>query len=291
MLQPDPVDHGHAGKDAVEIVGIALRHGQRLAAALGRSHEIHFFGLLAVGAHHQRHGGIAHLLVGNVREILERLVVERKQLRRLAGLALMAGIGAVGDKAARQRRRLVERIGRRQPEPGDQHAIKAAAAILQRAAVPFDRQVDLELDRRRLGIGRRDRAQHLAERGVGRRDAPGRRRSALGDRKRRGCLQRRGIDGDGAGRSGKSAADGGGVVGQCRRGCGTCGCKSRQHSSKQRNADRSEIAASFPPGFLLSISGALMRRNRYRETRSALSPLPVLHGERVGVRGSPARKC
>ena len=87
-----------------------------------------------------------------MREILERLVVEREQLRRLARLGLVTGIGAVGDEAARQRRRLVEGIGRRQAEPGDQHAVKTAAAILHRAAVPFDGQIDLEFDRRRLGI-------------------------------------------------------------------------------------------------------------------------------------------
>ncbi len=75
---------------------------------------------LAIGAHHHRNRGIAHLLVRAVREILESLVVERKHLRRLAGLALMAGVGAVGDEAARQRRRLVERIGRRQAKPGNE---------------------------------------------------------------------------------------------------------------------------------------------------------------------------
>ena len=182
MLQADPVDHGHARKDAVEIGGIALRHGQPFAAALGRSHEIQLCRRIAVGAHHHGHRGVAHLLVGLVRKILERLVVERKDLRRLALLGLVAGIGAIGDKAARQRRRRAKRLGRRQRKAGDQHAVKAAAAILQRAAVPFDRKVHLEFYRRRVGIGRFDAADHLAEFRQGRRDARGRRRSALGDR-------------------------------------------------------------------------------------------------------------
>ncbi len=86
MLQPDPVDHGHARKDAIEIVRVTLRHGQRLAPAFGRSHEIRLRRRLAVGAHRQRPCGVVHLLVGPVRKILERLVVERELLRRLAGL-------------------------------------------------------------------------------------------------------------------------------------------------------------------------------------------------------------
>ncbi|MGY4318009.1 hypothetical protein ACVWW1_007336 [Bradyrhizobium sp. JR3.5] len=131
VLQPDPVDYRNAREDAVEIVGIALRHGQRLTAALGRSHEIHLRRRLAVGADRQRPRGVAHLLVGLVREILERLVVEREQLRRLAGLLLVAGVGADGDEAERQRRGLVEWIGRRQAGARDQHAVEAAAAILQ----------------------------------------------------------------------------------------------------------------------------------------------------------------
>ena len=176
MLQSDPVDDGHTRKDAVKVIRVALRHRQRLAAALRRSHEIQFRRRIAVGAHHQDDGSIPHALVGSIGKILEGLVVERKRLRRFARLGFVAGIRAVGDKAARQRRRRTERIGRRQSKAGDQHAVEAAAAILQRAAVPLDREIDLEFDRRRIGIGRRDLAEHLAEFRIGRRDPRRRRR-------------------------------------------------------------------------------------------------------------------
>ena len=213
MLQAGPVDHRHARENAVEIVGIALRHGQPFAPAFGRSHEVQFCRRIAVGAQHQRHGGIAHLLVGAMREVLERLVIERKHLRRLAGLGLVAGVRAIGDEAARQRRGRAERRGRRQRKAGYQHAVEAAAAMLQRAAVPLDRQIDLEADRRRVGIGRVDVTEHLAEFGVGRRDAAGRRRPLLGDRHRRGRLHRGGVDLYGVVcRPGKAAAGGRGIA-------------------------------------------------------------------------------
>ena len=105
MLQADPVDDGHACEDAVEVVRVTLRHRQALAAAFRRSHEIQFGRRIAVGAHHQGNGGVAHPLVGAMRKILEGFVVERKELRRFARLGLMAGIGAIGDEAPRQRRR------------------------------------------------------------------------------------------------------------------------------------------------------------------------------------------
>ncbi len=234
MLQPNPVDNRHAGKDAVEIVGIALRHGQRLAAAFGRSHEVQFLRRLAISARHQRHGGIADLLVGEVREVLEGFVVEREHLRQLPGLGLVAGIRAIGDKAARQWRGFVEGMGRRQAQSRDQHAVEAAAAILQRAAVPRDRQVHLEFDRRRLEIGRLeirrlgvdwlDMSEHLAERRIGWRDQSGGCRAALGHRERRGGLQTCGIDPHGTLRRSRQAAAGrsriaGNLQGRCRRGC------------------------------------------------------------------------
>ncbi len=118
MLQSDPVDDGHARENAVKILRVALRHRQRFAAAFRRSHEIQLCWRVAVSAHHQGDGGVPHALVGSVCEILERLVVEGKQLRRLARLGFMAGIRAIGDKAARQRRRRAKRIGRRQRKPG-----------------------------------------------------------------------------------------------------------------------------------------------------------------------------
>ena len=213
MLQANPVDDGHAGKDAVKIVRIALRHGQPLAAAFGRSHEVQLCRRIAVGAHHHRNSGVAHLLVGFVRKILERFVIERKGLRRLALLGLMAGIGAIGDKAPRERRRRAKGLGRRQRKAGDEHAVKTAAAILQRAAVPLERKIDLEADRRRLGISRFDAADHLAEFGHRRRDARGRRRPALGDRQRRRRLHRGGVDPHGVlHRPGKAAAGGRGIA-------------------------------------------------------------------------------
>ena len=142
-----------------------------------------------------------------MRKILECLIVERKHLRRLTRLGFVAGIRAIGDKAARQRRRRAERIGRRQGEAGDQHAVEAAAAILQRAAVPLDREIHLEFDRWRVGIDRRDLAEHLAEFRIGRDNARRRRRSSFDDRKWRRRDHGGGVDPDGIiGRSDKVAA-------------------------------------------------------------------------------------
>ena len=217
MLQSNPVDDGHPGKDAVKIIGIALRHRQRLATAFRRSHEIQLGRRVAVGAHHQGDGGVPHPLVGPIRKILERLVVERKHLRRLARLGLVAGIRAVSDEAARQWRSHAKRIGRRQSEAGDQHAVEAATAILQRAAVPLHREVHLEFDRRRLRIGRRDLAEHLAEFRIGRGNARRRRRSSFGDRKRCRRDDRGGLDPHNVvGRSDKVAAGRGRIAGHLR---------------------------------------------------------------------------
>jgi hypothetical protein len=54
-------------------------------------------------------------------------------------------------------------VGRRQAKPANKSAVEAASSVLHRAAVPFDRQVHLKFDRRRLRIGRVDMAEHLAE--------------------------------------------------------------------------------------------------------------------------------
>src|SRR4051794_38278118 len=105
-----------------------------------------------------------------MRKILKGLVIECKELRRLSGLTLMARIRAISDEPARERRRCPKGISRRQAKTRDKGAVEAAAAILHRAAIPFDRQAHLKLDWGRLGIGRVDMAQHLAERRVGRHD-------------------------------------------------------------------------------------------------------------------------
>ena len=163
VLQADPVDHGHAGEDAVEIIGVALRHGQAFAPALRTADEIHFLRFCAVGPLDQHDGRVAHFLVGGVRKIDKGLVVGGKQLRRLARFCLMAGIGAVGRKSLRQRRGAVEGRRRRQGKACDHDAVEAAAAILHGAAVPLQRQIELKADRRRLRIGRVDMTEHAAE--------------------------------------------------------------------------------------------------------------------------------
>ena len=120
---------------------------------------------------HQSDCDISHLLVGPVRKVLEGLVVERKHLRRLTCLGLVAGVRAVRDKAKSKRRGLILGIGRRQPEPSDQDAIEPAAAILQRTAVPLDRQIHFEFYHRCLGIIWLDMTEHLAEFRIGGRDS------------------------------------------------------------------------------------------------------------------------
>ena len=120
-------------------------------------------GFAAVSPLDQHHGGVAHFLVGGMRKVDEGLVVGGKQLRRFARSGFVTGVGAVGRKSLRQRRGAVEGCGRRQAEAGDQHAVESAAAILHRAAVPLQRQIELKADRRRLRIGRVDMALHAAE--------------------------------------------------------------------------------------------------------------------------------
>ena len=78
VIERRPIDHRHACEDAIEIRRIALCHGQRLAPTLGRAHEVELRGMLAVGLAHDRDGGVAHLLVGGMREVDEGLVVERE---------------------------------------------------------------------------------------------------------------------------------------------------------------------------------------------------------------------
>ena len=54
---------------------------------------------------------------------------------------------------------MVDRAARK---PGNQHAVETAAAILNAAPVPGERQVDFDIDRIGLGIDWRDRGHHLA---------------------------------------------------------------------------------------------------------------------------------
>src|SRR6201746_700004 len=73
-------------------------------------------------------------------------------------LALMAGVVAERDVAARERRGGGRRCHVERGKPGDERAVEAAAAILQRLLVPRTRQVDLEVDRPRATTDRPGRA-------------------------------------------------------------------------------------------------------------------------------------
>jgi hypothetical protein len=119
VLQRRPVDHRHSREDPVEVLRVALRHRQALAAALRAADEVHLLGWLAVAEPHQRNGDILHFLVCGVSEIHQRLVVERKGLQRDAGCVLVPRVGAVGDVAARKRRGEVESRRGRERQPGD----------------------------------------------------------------------------------------------------------------------------------------------------------------------------
>ncbi len=204
-----------------------------------------------------------------MREILERFLVERKHLRRLARPGLVAGIRAIGDKTARQRRRRAERIGRRQSKPGDQHAVEAAAAILQRAAVPLDREVYLEFDRRRLGIGRCDLAEHLAEFRIGRRDARCRRRPPFGDGEWCRRYDGGGVDPDGIiGRSDKAAARRRRIAGHLRG-----------HRIRTKERGRSEQRGQLSPRAQIELE-VLHRFPRYRLAAAFWAGCQAYNGSR-----------
>ena len=87
-------------------------------------------------------------LIDCLPKLRQRLVIERERAVE-AGGGLVAAVGAERDEALLQRVVHVRRLQREAGEAGDQRAVVAAAAHLQRAAVPRQRQVDLELQVRR----------------------------------------------------------------------------------------------------------------------------------------------
>ena len=74
--QRGEVHNRHVRRDAVVVGRIALRHRQRLAAALRGTDVIVVLGLRAVHALHQHHGGIVRLLHLHVAEVLDRFVIQ-----------------------------------------------------------------------------------------------------------------------------------------------------------------------------------------------------------------------
>jgi hypothetical protein len=161
-LKADPVDDRYATEDAVEVAGETLGHGEPLAAAFGQTDIVELCWRAAVPPLHQHHRHVAHLLVGGIGEVRERLVIEGKGLQRNAGGVLVAGIGPVGGEAARERRGMVRRRQRRQPKTGDERAIEPAAPELHGRSVPLRGKVHLEADRRGLRVDRCDSTDHFA---------------------------------------------------------------------------------------------------------------------------------
>ena len=145
----------HVGRDAVVVGRIALRDGQRFAAALRRADVVVEARALAVHALDQHHRGVVRLLHLRVAEVADRFVVERPVLigrrgRRPAAAAerrqLVARVAAVGGEAALQQRRSTGAELAAGEVRND--AVDAAAAHLRRPAVPRRRQDHAEVDRR-----------------------------------------------------------------------------------------------------------------------------------------------
>ena len=63
--------------------GVTLRHRQPFAPAFGAADEVELAGRASIALFHQLDRHVAHLLVRRMREVDERLVVEREHLRRL----------------------------------------------------------------------------------------------------------------------------------------------------------------------------------------------------------------
>lgn len=69
------VDGGRAGDDAVEIIGIALRHLKRLTPAIRAAGEVSALGWAAIAGDQQRLGGLARAVDRGVRVVRDPLIV------------------------------------------------------------------------------------------------------------------------------------------------------------------------------------------------------------------------
>ena len=156
------VDDGDIRDDAVVVVGIALRHRQRFAAALRRADVVVHGRLAAIRPLDEHHRRVARLLHLHVAEVLDRLVDERP-LRRV--LDAVARVAPVGDDALGRPDRAAAAAG----EVGDD-AVHPAAAELRGAQRPRRGQDDAEVDgfRRRIDGGHRSVDGAVRRRRIGR---------------------------------------------------------------------------------------------------------------------------
>ena len=154
---PDAVVRRIAGDDAVVVVGIALRFGQRLLAAGGAADEIRLVGEAAAGVADDQLGRLGHHVHRAVAVVDQLFGMALAELHVVAGVP---GVGAGGRVAAAQRGR---HRGVR-----DRSLIAAVAHALELAVPRLDRRnPDLELD---FGVAARPRRRlDAAERGQGHR--------------------------------------------------------------------------------------------------------------------------
>ncbi len=123
------------GDDAVVVVRVARRGIERFVATLRAADEVEPLRRAAVGLPDDRHRHVVALLDRLLSEVPERFIVERERaIETLCGL--VPAIGAQCDEPLLQRVGHVRRLQREAGQAGDQRAVVAAAAHLQRAAIP-----------------------------------------------------------------------------------------------------------------------------------------------------------
>lgn len=147
--EPGCILGGVIRNDTVVVCAIALRGNQTFVTALGVPNVIHPLGRASIPVLDDRKHGVVQTFHGIAAVIGQSLGVSAETaVHRVFGD--MTRVRTKGDIAPRQRRSrgIGTRCSGRVSKPVYNVAIKATAAHLDRLAVPFNWQVQLETDRR-----------------------------------------------------------------------------------------------------------------------------------------------
>ena len=139
---PEKLMRGRVGDHAVVVVGIALHHRVAFAAARRAAGEIGFLGAAPVALWISASATSCVFFRCAEAEVEDRFVVGGEV--RAPRIADVARVGAEGRVALRERRASPARTA--SAGAAHDHAAVAAAAHLQRAAVPAARQIHFEAD-------------------------------------------------------------------------------------------------------------------------------------------------
>ncbi len=140
------------GHDAIEIGIIALRSLQRFLAALRSADMIVAQRRPAIVGLNQ----ICHQILGPFHGGVAVIFKSRGVGDEAEARPLMTGIAAIGDVAARKRRRNILASTGKVAGALDHEAVGSAPAMLDSLPVPIAWQIDLKTDRRIAGVGGRN---------------------------------------------------------------------------------------------------------------------------------------